>query len=361
MPPKSLVFMLGYFLIGCNDDYDVKAQTSDDTELVGFASSNTPRSEDFSNNFNMPKSPKAHRIIGGTTTPVNQFSYIVSLRHDGSHKCGGSLLADFQTVITVAHCVYEHGFVKDADSLSVAVGFRHLSDARSSNIIRVDHVIVHPDYDEDTLENDIALVRLQRSAASMPNVATVRLPPANATPPIGQKLQTAGWGLTRSGTTSGAPSRSLRTVNHVARATCRRALSRRIPSSQICTDNVMSGTCYGDSGGPLVNRRLDGDYLVGITSHGVDRSAIMPVGSRAWLTAGAGRPVPVHRTIYPAMLYQNREDGTRKTAEKPCFWAGYWLRQQFYKSFCVRAGRPALLSSYSLFLGISPPHIAALF
>ncbi|XP_055354546.1 uncharacterized protein LOC129600153 [Paramacrobiotus metropolitanus] len=37
------------------------------------------------------------------------------------------------------------------------------------------------------------------------------------------------------------------------------------------------------------------------------------------------------------------------------------LYGKYGKFAIVRAGRPALLSSYSLFLGISPPHLAALF
>ncbi|XP_055345152.1 transmembrane protease serine 9-like [Paramacrobiotus metropolitanus] len=211
------------------------------------------------------------RIINGVDAE-DGFNFIVSIRHNSNHVCGGSLLPDLRSVITAAHCVHErYGDRVPARDLTVAVGIRRRTNVPRSNIIAVRQAVVQPDYHRQRIRNDIAILRLSGGAAGKDNVSSVKLPPANREPDVETVLHTAGWGQTREGPYGLASDQLLQTMLKVVdRRVCQRALNAgKIPPSQICTENAESGTCNGDSGGPLVNRRSDGDYLVGITSYGV--------------------------------------------------------------------------------------------
>ncbi|XP_055345156.1 phenoloxidase-activating factor 1-like [Paramacrobiotus metropolitanus] len=116
------------------------------------------------------------------------------------------------------------------------------------------------------IRNDIAILRLTRSVAGIDHVAGVKVPPLNQEPPIGAVLQTVVWSRTQEEVVEPLRTIPLKIMN---REKCRRALgSQTIPSSQICTENDDGGPCSGDGGGPLVLRRINGDYLVGLSSYG---------------------------------------------------------------------------------------------
>ncbi|XP_055345144.1 transmembrane protease serine 9-like [Paramacrobiotus metropolitanus] len=218
-------------------------------------------------------------IINGQTVPDNEFTFIVSLRNGGRHICGGSVLdvPDRKSIITAAHCVHSNGEATPASQLSVAVGIRRLSTVSTANVIQVSQVIVHPQWSENDILNDLAVLRLERAVADTGTikVSSVKLPPPNREPDAGRPLEAAGWGKTTQGLKHGTASDILlkATLKVVERKVCTQKLGRPahnpIPDSQICTENEQAGTCKGDSGGPLINRRPDGDYLVGLTSYGM--------------------------------------------------------------------------------------------
>ena len=43
------------------------------------------------------------RIVGGVDSRIEDFPYIISLRFNGRHTCGGSILNE-NTVLSAAHC-----------------------------------------------------------------------------------------------------------------------------------------------------------------------------------------------------------------------------------------------------------------
>lgn len=45
------------------------------------------------------------RIVGGQTAQEGQFPYQVSLRANGNHFCGGSIVNEYW-IVTAAHCLY---------------------------------------------------------------------------------------------------------------------------------------------------------------------------------------------------------------------------------------------------------------
>ncbi|XP_055345117.1 transmembrane protease serine 9-like [Paramacrobiotus metropolitanus] len=220
------------------------------------------------------KNKNVVKIINGIVVPENEFNFIVSLRKDGHHNCGGYVLLDRKSIITAAHCVHRHGVIYPASILSVAVGTHKLSAVTAANIIQVSQVFVHPQWSENAILNDIAVLRLAGSISSTLRVTTVKLPPVDREPDVGRPLETAGWGRITPGPNERASSDVLlkATLKLVDRTVCSQKLSRPsrnpIPASQICTENDQAGTCQGDSGGPLINRLPGGDYLVGLTSYG---------------------------------------------------------------------------------------------
>lgn len=48
-------------------------------------------------------SGKRGRIVGGTKVMPGEFPWIVSIRHKGSHTCGG-VVVNKKWIITAAHC-----------------------------------------------------------------------------------------------------------------------------------------------------------------------------------------------------------------------------------------------------------------
>jgi len=93
------------------------------------------------------------RIIGGTESTSQSYPWMVSLKSNGQHFCGASLI-DKQWVMTAAHCVEQ----ETAGGVSVVVGEYNTEQADIGEQSRqVSQIIIHPQYGDD---NDIALLKL---------------------------------------------------------------------------------------------------------------------------------------------------------------------------------------------------------
>ena len=95
------------------------------------------------------------RIVGGVDTKIDDHPWQVALAipgPDGVELCGGSLVQD-RWVLTAAHCFSS----KNPKSAKVKAGQTIHS---AGSWIDTGKVFVHEAYNEDTHENDIALVKL---------------------------------------------------------------------------------------------------------------------------------------------------------------------------------------------------------
>ena len=92
-------------------------------------------------------------VVDGRNADANEWPWMVSLRA-GGHMCGGSIISP-TTVVTAAHCL--EGM--RAGDLAVRAGTRQVDGAGQR--LDVDRIIRHPGYNPDTVENDIALLRLE--------------------------------------------------------------------------------------------------------------------------------------------------------------------------------------------------------
>ncbi|WP_037678745.1 trypsin-like serine protease [Streptomyces griseus] len=217
-------------------------------------------------------------IIGGGETTISSAPWMVQLAYyddttgDG-YFCGGTLVAP-DKVLTAAHCVAGLNWAKNG---AVLAGTATLNDPSAGDAAGVWRQWTHPHFNGDTLQNDIAVLTLDRPLEE----PWLRLAASNdsALYKAGTSAKVYGWGLT-SGADGADLSAKLRTATLplVADSTCDSAMQSVlgkdafIEGSMICAGTPATGTdegttspCNGDSGGPLVV----GNKIVGIVSWGV--------------------------------------------------------------------------------------------
>ena len=197
-------------------------------------------------------------IIGGQETIPGRYPYIAGLLPSSSSSpiCGGSLIAE-QWVLSAAHCYPDIGFID--------IG-RHnrFNISESYEMIEVDFMVVHPDYNSFTLENDVLLIRLKEPSKITP----VSLISASDNVPPGSKTTVMGWGVTE----LNEPSEILLEVevDIVSNDDCNSSYSGGITNDMVCAASPGKDSCQGDSGGPLFKKGENAttDEQVGIVSWG---------------------------------------------------------------------------------------------
>jgi secreted trypsin-like serine protease len=199
------------------------------------------------------------RIVGGTTTTTTSYPFIMQITDASQDQfCGGTLVSATK-VVTAAHCL-----VGETTSSVRVVGGRTYLNGTNGTVSRVSDIWIHPDYQDVTEGNDVAVLTLSTSMPYTP-VSYVDSSDTDVYA-TGATARILGWGTTSSG---GSSSNQLRTatVPLVSNSSCASSYgSDFISSDMVCAGYTSGGvdTCQGDSGGPL----LIGGVLAGITSWG---------------------------------------------------------------------------------------------
>ncbi len=133
------------------------------------------------------------KIFGGESAPENTWGWIVSLRSRSRHFCSGSILNEWH-IITAAHCLTKR--MHSLSTITVCAGTHRFSGICSQNR-SAQHVINHPAYNNRTMENDIALIRVNIPFDfADTSIARICLPNVihhDEYPQVGTYVITVGW------------------------------------------------------------------------------------------------------------------------------------------------------------------------
>ena len=224
----------------------------------------------------------ARIIVGGEESKPYSRTHVVSLidKFD-DHNCGGSLLDGGQVVLTAAHCFFSREGNLLPNVARVYSAGVHLHDYTKldhvcSKIIEVEKVLIHPDYDTWTNENDVALMFLSEPApcAADGRTKTVTLDRSDSFDPyVGEKLMVAGWGATNKQGSKYPNKLHEVALDFIDNDACASKWGPGYisPDVMLCAwdPNKEKDSCFADSGGPLFVDTADGGVTeIGIVSFG---------------------------------------------------------------------------------------------
>ncbi|CAH1119221.1 unnamed protein product [Phaedon cochleariae] len=206
-----------------------------------------------------------NRIVGGRPTGVNRYPWVARIVYDGHYHCGASLLTE-DYVLTAAHCVRR----LKKSKIRIILGDHDASTTSDipAKMRAVAAIIRHRNFDADTYNHDIALLKLRKTVDFTKQIRPICIP--KAADPAGRTGTVVGWGRTSEGGLLPSIVQEV-DVPILSLAQCRamKYRSSRITGYMLCAGKGAQDSCQGDSGGPLLVHSGDKYEIVGIVSWGV--------------------------------------------------------------------------------------------
>lgn len=217
--------------------------------------------------------PPGSKIVGGIAARPHEFPWQASIRRRSSngHFCGGFIINRFW-IMTAAHCM-----IGETPAITIAVIGDHIrneADNPSRQSRDLSQIHIHPLYDDDTFEYDIALIKTVDPIFFHNDLQPICAPDASSDYAY-QKSVCSGWGTLSPGGACCPQTLQYVSMNITTNAYCDAQYPfYTVYDDMICaTDNTGSrerDSCQGDSGGPLAVKNADGTFtVIGIVSWGI--------------------------------------------------------------------------------------------
>jgi len=225
----------------------------------------------------------SNRIVGGVEAKVNEFPWIasMSLNFGGAvsdHMCGGTLVSA-EWIVTAAHCLYKDNDFKtlylpsEQEWTLMEHDFFSTTETKIPTIkVKVEKVIVSPEWNSQTTMGDIALIKLTKPVDLKKYTPACLANTGDSF--VGKSAWVYGWGQTSFKADMGASKLRKLEVKVASNKECmawsaKNSMNWDLKSSQVCA-GAGSGkdACKGDSGGPLTSVVNGRHVLIGDVSNG---------------------------------------------------------------------------------------------
>ncbi|XP_059409426.1 coagulation factor VII-like [Carassius carassius] len=215
-----------------------------------------------------PKDDARSRIVGGAECPKGHCPWQVLLKYGQKGFCGGVIYKP-TWILTAAHCLEK----LNVRFLNIVAGEHDIQvDEGTEQVIQVEQMLEHPNYNSSTSDNDIALLRLRKPIVYSTYAVPVCLPLRDTAERelwAVSKHTVSGWGKRSE---DGPTSRLLRRllVPRIRSQECIEISNVALTSNMFCAGYIegKQDSCKGDSGGPLVTHYRNTTFLLGIVSWG---------------------------------------------------------------------------------------------
>ncbi|KAM7348082.1 spheroide [Cochliomyia hominivorax] len=196
------------------------------------------------------------RILGGEESSKSSFPYAASVRLDGAHICGGSIVGR-RSILTAAHCTIENDNKVSLNRLAVRVG--STNQFSGGKLYYILDINIHPDY--DGVKNNIAVLTLEYNLEWTDRINIIKIATSFTDAPApGNSVIVAGWGSQ----TTNASSHKLHsmTFSIATEEECNDAFYGNDNSTICLAHDLKKGSCNGDAGNGAVFK----NKLIGVSS-----------------------------------------------------------------------------------------------
>jgi secreted trypsin-like serine protease len=184
---------------------------------------------------------------------------------DTQAQCTGTVIAP-QWIVSAAHCAFRPDG-QGVDGMVTLTGVGDLNDPAGEAIV-ADRLVVHPDWDPDSLTGDALLIHLGSPSSASPHAVAQPGGRYYTQPNV---PNAAGWGATDEKAEIGTELLKEAYLEIQDDDTCAFCARGFDAATQTCAGTKdTAGACKGDSGGPLIvfDEATDAPVLFGLTSYG---------------------------------------------------------------------------------------------